>query len=311
MFKEKRFLSSDKVTMVNVKSWHIEHPKATLIVAHGIGEHSGRYKEFAESMAKKEIAVYAIDFIGHGKSTSETKAPMYFGGVGSFKYLVKDLIKLNEIVKQENEDIPCFILGFSMGSFVLREAIVTGNLTADKIDGAILVGTGSLANSIAKLMNVIIGQEVKKIGGDDKVSEKINLLAFENYNKFFKPTKTAFDWLCESEDGIRNYMEDQMAQKYITPGMFRELLNSMAYVSQKKIIAQTLPIPILFLSGENDPVGGFTKNVNKTVKEFKKYNSNVECKFYSHTRHDIFHDTEKQKAMEDVYTWIMQKINNI
>ena len=308
MFKEKAFLSSDKVTTVYVKQWYIEYPKATLIVAHGIGEHSGRYEEFAEFMAKKEIEVYAIDFIGHGKSISETKAPMYFGGEGSFKYLVKDLIMLNEIVKQENKNIPCFMLGFSMGSFVLREAILTGNLTEDKIDGANLVGTGSLSHSIAKLMNVLISQEVKKIGGDDKVSEKINSLAFENYNKFFKPTKTAFDWLCENEDGIRDYMEDQMAKKYITPGMFRELLNSMAYVSQK--IAETISIPILFLSGEKDPVGGFTKNVNKTVKKFKKYNSNVKYKFYSHTRHDVFHDTEKQKAMEDTYAWIMQNIDN-
>ena len=80
-----------------------------------IGEHSGRYEEFAEYMAKKEIEVYAIDFIGHGKSISETKAPMYFGGEGSFKYLVKDLIMLNEIVRQENKNIPCFMLGFSMG----------------------------------------------------------------------------------------------------------------------------------------------------------------------------------------------------
>ena len=103
-------------------------------------------------------------------------------------------------------------------------------------------------------------------------------------------------------------MEDQMAKKYITPGMFRELLNSMAYVSQK--IAETISIPILFLSGEKDPVGGFTKNVNKTVKKFKKYNSNVKYKFYSHTRHDVFHDTEKQKAMEDTYAWIMQNIDN-
>lgn len=309
MFKEKAFLSSDKVTMVNVRNWHIEHPKATLIVAHGIGEHSGRYEELAKFMAQKEIEVYAIDFIGHGKSIFKAKAPMYFGEVGSFKYLVKDLIKLNEIVKQENKDIPCFMLGFSMGSFVLREAIVTGNLTADKINAAILVGTGNLSHSIAKLMNFIISQEVKKIGGDDKVSEKINSLAFENYNKYFKPTKTAFDWLCESKDGIRDYMEDKMARKYITPGMFRELLNSMAYVSQKKIIAQTISIPILFLSGENDPVGGFTKNVHKTVKEFKKYNSNVKYKFYLHTRHDVFHDTEKQKAMEDTYAWIMQNIN--
>ena len=200
MLKEKYIIqSTDMETKLNTTVFVPEVKiKATLIVTHGIGEHIGRYANLAKYLTERGILVAGFDFIGHGESVSGKKPAMYFGNEGSWKYLVDDVIRFNHIIKAKYS-VPCFILGFSMGSFVVRTAMATGELDAS---GVILAGTGSISTILAKMVCFMIKQEAKKIGGDYKVSKKINDLAFGNYNKYFKPTKTDFDWLCSSEDGI-------------------------------------------------------------------------------------------------------------
>lgn len=275
---------------------------ATLIVSHGIGEHIGRYEELAMELTKKGIAVIGLDDIGHGHSISNKKAPMYFGKEGSWQYLVDDLKNLIELMRNRY-NVPTFVMGFSMGSFVVRTLMAQEKLNAD---GVILAGTGKISEFVANMVKKLISSEVRKCGSDDKVSTKVNELAFGNYNRFFKPCKTEFDWLCENEEGIKGYIEDSLSQKFITPGMFRELIGAIAYTSKKTSIEKVNPnMPILFLSGEDDPVGDFKKGVKKIEKIFRKYNKNTEMIFYPDSRHDIFHDNSQQKVQNDIATWIL------
>ncbi len=308
MLNGKFFKSSDNMTDIH----YVEHspeqaPEACLIIAHGIGEYAGRYNEFANFLTEKNIVVFAMDFIGHGQSVSKNKAPMYFGENG-WDFLVKDLVQLNKIAKAKYPDLPCFMLGFSMGSFVLRTALAEmGNDL--KIDGAILAGTGMISSPVACLVRMMVRAEAKKCGGADKVSEKINKLAFGNYNKHFTPCKTEFDWLCKNEVLLQEYMDDQKANKTITPGMFGDLLEGMARTSKKTAIKNTKKCPLLFLFGEEDPVGDFGKAVHKLVNEFRMNNFRVVCKSYSESRHDIFHDNDQEKVYMDVHGWMLKVLS--
>ena len=168
MLKEKYIIqSTDMETKLNTTVFVPEVKiKATLIVAHGIGEHIGRYALLAKYLTERGILVTGFDFIGHGESIGK-KPAMYFGNEGSWKYLVDDVIRFNHIIK-DKYPVPCFILGFSMGSFVVRTAMATGELDAS---GVILAGTGSIATILAKMVCFMIKQEAKKIGGDYKVSK--------------------------------------------------------------------------------------------------------------------------------------------
>ncbi len=303
MLNEKTFKSSDKMTDIH----YVEHlpeqaPEACLIIAHGIGEYTGRYNEFANFLTEKNIAVFALDFIGHGKSISEKKAPMYFGEDG-WDFLVKDLVTLCKIAKIQYANKPCFVLGFSMGSFVIRTALAE-HAKELKVDGAILAGTGSIASPVAALVKMMVSAEAKKCGGADKVSEKVNELAFGNYNKHFEPCKTKFDWLCKNGVLRQEYIDDPKANKFITPGMFRDLLGGMARTSKKSAIKNTKKIPLLFLYGEEDPVGDFGKAVHKLANDFRMNGNKVVCKSYPDSRHDIFHDNDQENVYMDVYSWI-------
>lgn len=304
IFKEHFFTSADKLTQVKVVGNIPLNAWASLIIAHGIGEHTGRYEEMMKELAENGIAVYAMDFIGHGCSVSDKKAPMYFGENG-WDYLVSDLISCNKFVTRRHPNIPCYMLGFSMGSFVLRTALAERS-AGIKVDGAIFAGTGYISGITANLVRKLVAVEAKKNGGFDKVSQKVNDLAFGNYNKYFKPTKTAFDWLCKSEKGMQEYVEDARAAKYITPGMFSDLLGGMARSNKKTAFENTKKIPILFLAGKEDPVGDFTKGVKKVCEEFKANNFEVSARYYPNSRHDIFHDNDKMSVREDIYNWIFR-----
>lgn len=300
---EQFFKSSDNMTNIHYVEYKTENePIATIIIAHGIGEHTGRYNEFANFLTKKNIAVFVLDFIGHGQSVSEDKAPMYFGENG-WDFLVNDLVMINKIVKEKYQDIPCIMLGFSMGSFVLR-TVIAEQPKEINTDAIILAGTGSISGVVAGLVRKMVSSEAKKCGGADKVSKKVNELAFGNYNKHFKPCNTEFDWLCKNEEMLQGYIEDPMANKFITPGMFSDLLGGMARVSKKTAIKNSKKVPILFLFGEEDQVGSFGKSVNKLAREFKNNGFHVDCKSYSQSRHDIFHDNDKEAVYMDVYSWI-------
>lgn len=306
-FNEHFFTSADKLTRIRIVGNVPHNPVAVLAIAHGIGEHAGRYEEIGKEFAEKKIAVYAMDFIGHGCSVSENKAPMFFGKENGWNYLVNDLIAFNRFVRNAHPNVPCFMLGFSMGSFVLRTALAE---RPDEIEanGAILAGTGRISGVVAALVRKMVATEASKNGGSDVVSDKVNDLAFGNYNKYFQPAKTEFDWLCGNEKALEDYIKDPQTAKFITPGMFSDLLEGMARSSKKSAIKNTKNIPILFVSGKEDPVGDFTKGVRKLVREFRKHNSEVSVRYYTDSRHDIFHDNDKKFVMEDVCFWMFRHI---
>lgn len=298
------FQSANKKTEIHYMEYLPEgEVSKTLIIAHGIGEHAGRYQELAEKLNVKGISIFAMDFIGHGKSVGTDQKPMYFGENG-WDNLVEDLISLNRMVKEKYPEIPCYVLGFSMGSFVVRTAMAE-RAEDFLVDGAILAGTGNLSPFMANLVKKMVAGEAKKCGADN-VSPKVNDLAFGNYNKYFKPCQTEYDWLCSNAEGIKNYIEDPMTNKFITPGMFMDLLSGMARVNRKSAIENSKKVPILFLTGEEDPVGEFVKGVKKVVKTFMEYNPDVDFEIYPNSRHDIFHDNNKEVVMSDIYMWIKE-----
>lgn len=302
------FKSSDGKTMISCIEYMPENNvKAIIQVSHGIGQHKENYEQFAQEMNNYGIGVCIMDTLGHGKSvTSDLR--MYFGPKGSWNYLVQDMLTYNGILVQKYST-HIIVMGFSMGSFVTRTAMLKGGFS--RADAFVLAGTGTLDKMSYNIVNLMINSEIKK-NGESNTSNKINELAFGNYNKYFKPAKTGFEWLFKDEKAIKEYMADEEAKKYITPGMFRELLSAMVLTSLPKSVKKTAKNyadkPILMISGSEDPVGGFGKNVNKLDNMFKKAGFNdVKTIFYPNSRHDIFHDNDKKEVTKDLAEWIFTK----
>ena len=305
--REFYYPSSDGKTRIHAVEWSPdESPKAILQIAHGVTEYILRYEEFAEYLTNKGILVVGNDHIGHGSSIAENTKPMYFGPEGSFKYAVDDVNTLYKTTKEKYENIPYIILGFSLGSFIVRRFLID---YPDTVDGAILVGTGQIAPIKIKIAKFIAKSEAKK-HGEDNPTPMIKSLSFDNYNKLFKPNRTDYDWLCLSKTSLDKYIRDKNRGKELSAGLFREMLSGMEYTGNlENIKKMNKDIPIIFLSGEMDPVGEKGKSVKKAYSDFKKVGiEDVSMKLYKDLRHDILHEDNAEQIYQDILEFINEKV---
>ena len=101
----KRFpLTSSDGLCIACARWDSRGPaRAVVQIAHGMGEHMGRYADTIDSLVAAGLTVYGTDHRGHGLS-----AHSQFGelGSGGFELLVQDMVRLSEIVREKNPDLP-------------------------------------------------------------------------------------------------------------------------------------------------------------------------------------------------------------
>ena len=301
------YLSADGKTQIHAVEWiPDEKPKAILQIAHGVTEYILRYEQFAEYLVKKGIMVVGNDHLGHGKSIAKDSEPMYFGPTGSWKWAVEDMYTCTKMIKEKYPEIPYYMLGFSLGSFLLRTYLIEYPGIAD---AAIIMGTGETPPVQIALAKFIANKEAKKVG-ENHTSPMIKKLTFDTYNKFFAPNRTDYDWLCSDNEGLDEYIADPMRGGNLSAGLFREMLSGMKFTSEiKNLKKMNLDTPILFISGDEDPVGEKGKGVIKAYHKFQNIGmKDVEIKLYPKLRHDILHEKCKKEIYEYVYNWIEKKL---
>jgi hypothetical protein len=302
------YQSADKKTNIHAVRWMPEgKPVGIIQIAHGVTEYILRYEDFARYLTDKGFIVTGNDHLGHGKSIADGAKPMYFGPKGSWKWVVEDIKMLKNITVERYPDLPYVMLGFSLGSFVVRTYLI--NHPGD-LDAAILMGTGQMPPVAIKIAKLVANMEAKK-AGEDNSTPTIHNLTFGTYNKIFAPNRTEYDWLCSNKEALDEYIADPQRGGDFSAGLFRELLDGMLYSShEKNVWNMDKSLPILLISGEMDPVGDCGKGVQATEKVMRKAGvKDIEVKMYPGLRHDILHEAIKEQVYADVYNWVTKKLN--
>ena len=301
MKKNFSFKSSDGITDIYGIEWDVKEPKAVIQVAHGMSEFIDRYDDFAKYLNEYGIVVVGNDHIGHGNSISSEKGPMYFGDDNSWNYVVDDLFTVYQRTKEKYPDVPYFMLGFSLGSFLIRSMVLN---YSEGMDGVILIGTGQVLPFQAK-MALAVAKIEKLIHGDKSMPNSIDNFTFASYNKGFQPNRTKMDWLCANEEALDEFLKDERRGEAFTVGLFRELISVMQYtVNTKNIDKQDKKLPILLLSGEQDAVGDYTNGIKNLFGIYKEVGiSDVDMKFYPDARHDILNEKNRKDVFEDIVGW--------
>ncbi len=83
-----------------------------VVIAHGYGEHVGRYERLAGALVDNRAVVHAVDHQGHGKSEGDRVL------VEDFEPVVEDLQALVEKAREESPGLPVVLLGHSMGGLI-------------------------------------------------------------------------------------------------------------------------------------------------------------------------------------------------
>ena len=280
--------------------------KAVLQVTHGMTEHMGRYESFAEFLCPMGIAVAGFDLRGHGKNPGDAEIASF--GEGCWAAAIEDMRLFYELLEQRFAGVPHYMLGFSLGSFLLREYL-TKYPREGEVDGAIIMGTGHQPGWLLTIMMGIVNGQIKK-AGFDKTTDLVRQLSFGTYNQKFKPNRTAADWLCADKMELDKYLADPLVRKDISAGLFWELLGSMKRTgSTFEYDGWDTSLPILLISGQEDPVGDGGKGVQAIYNRMKKTGmENVTLKLFPGARHDLLHEEKSgaEEARRYIANWICE-----
>lgn len=305
--KEFKIPSTDKVNSLHVYCWEPENkPLAIVQISHGMTEHLKRYDDFASFLAKNGILVIGNDHLGHGLTAKEEDYG-YFGAKRS-ETVVDDLYEVTKYTKKtycsDGENIPYILFGHSMGSFMARRFI---SCHGNELSGAIISGTGSQPKPVLSA-GLMLAKIIGAVKGDRYKPDLLKTIAFGSYNKRFTSPKSEYAWLTRKEDIVRKYEADKMCTFDFTVNGYKTLFESIAYIQKDENI-DSIPknLPVLFISGEEDPVGNYGNGVKQVYEQYiKKGISNVKMKLYPECRHELLNEINNEEVYNDVLSFIME-----
>lgn len=299
MIKEKvKFPSSDgKHEISGTVYFNYEvFPKGVIQLSHGMCEYVERYEWLAEFFTKRGYVFAGNDHLGHGDSV-----PREEYGIIHDEFVLQDLRRMNQILRDRFEGFPVILYGHSMGSFFARWY---AERYPETINGLILSGTAgpSFLNGIGKLLAGFISTFRR----GNYVSKLLVGMSFGSYNKRIENPKHKSDWLTRNETIVEQYEADPKCRFYFTAVGYYELLKVLTHVSKKEW-ARSLPknLPILQLAGANDPVGAYGEGVRRVTKMLKEAGIEDIVEYIDKEgRHELHHELNREWIMENVVKWL-------
>lgn len=276
-----KFAGSDGIEIF-YRQYQAEAERARMVIAHGLGEHSGRYGNVIERVLPKGFSVWVPDHRGHGQSGGKR------GHVLNFVQYLTDLRLTVELAKKDmSGEIPCFLLGHSMGGLI---ALYFAQRYPELIDGVVA--------SSPCLGMVIEIPAVKKVLG-----------SFMSYvwpgltmGNELDATKISHD-----PSVVKAYENDPLVHGRVTARFFTELMAAMESVNQQ---ASTLNVPVLMqVAGED-----YLVNADSSKHFFEKLTlQDKTLHVYDGLYHEIYNAPEDQKGrvLEDLEAWLVERMTNV
>lgn len=279
-------------------------PVAVVQIVHGLGGHCLRYDHFARFLVSQGFLVVAQDHMGHGTSVPKDGVQGYFEG-GWFK-AVGDVHRLLKTTRLEYPDIPYFLLGQSMGSFLVRSLL--SQYPRCEVTAAVLCGTGWTHRGI---LNTAIAAATLygKVHGVQKPSHRLTEMLFQNFNRRVEHPRTQYDWLSRSSKSVDEYLSDPLCFHQVPASLVRDLMTGMRYNQEPENIARIhSQLPMLVLSGGDDPVGGYGDGVKKTVQAFRDAGmENVTLRIFPLCRHELLNEINRDEIYGYILEWIQKQ----
>lgn len=274
--------------------------RGVLQIAHGMAEHSLLYLDFANYMAQAGFVVAINDHLGHGKSVSKGGAYGYFGEGGA-QNLVRDMHKLYLLIRAEHPDLPYFLMGHSMGSFLARSYAAQ---YGKELTAAAFMGTcGPQSRVVFAVERKLADRMVEKFGA--KAHHPLFArLSTERFNKEFAPNRTACDWVTRDEVEVDRYVADPLCGFDLTISGYRDIVYLQSEITSEDWIRR-LPkeLPVLLISGDQDPLGDFGKGIRRLHSRLRETGHDVEMILYPGARHALITETNRDEVYRDLLSF--------
>ncbi len=303
MKKEFYYPSKDGLTQIHAIEWIPEGEiRGILQISHGMVEFIDRYDRYASFMASQGFYVVGNDHLGHGKSVTDESQYGYFAKHNGNFCVLGDMQQLRVNTQKKYPDIPYFILGHSMGSFYARQFI---EKYGAGLKGAIIMGTGYQPIPTLDLAIGLTAVFQQSRGGHYR-SSTINNMALGSYNEKFEPGRTKNDWLTKDEAIVDAYEANPLNQFMFTVNGYYNLFRGMRYCERQENLDK-IPktLPVLVVSGAEDPVGEFGKGPRMVAQSYQKTGLlDVTLKLFPGDRHEILNELDKEAVDQYILEWI-------
>ena len=279
-----------------------ENPRFCLQITHGMAEHKKRYLPFMEYIASLGGACIISDMRGHGE-TSNPADYGYFGENG-VEATLSDLHQIGLVLRQKYPGLPMILFGHSMGSLVARSYAAEHDHHL-----AALILSGEASNNPAVGAGLMLTRLIALFRGDRYRSPLIESMSTGAYDKAF-PEGEKFQWLSVNEENRQKYIEDPGCGFPFTLNGYDTLFSFMKRTYSPKFYhVWRKDMPILFLSGEEDPVMGDKKAFEDAVRFMRDMGyRNVRSKLYPGMRHEILMESERETVYADVVAFIEEAV---
>ena len=280
-------------------------PRAMIQISHGMCEYIMRYEHLANELCARGYLVCGHDHLGHGNTAPDDEHLGFTVHGGGADLMVRDLYRMTKLMKHRYGDLPVVLLGHSMGSFIARRYI---SVYGKELRAAIISGTAGPESPTE--MGKLLAKVIMVFKGEKYRSELLKKLSTGSYNKKFKDEDCPESWLSRDGELRVKYANDRFCSYTFTARGYHDLFELLGSVSGDDWAA-TVPtdLPILIVSGDNDPVGNFGKGVEKVYEALEGAGvADVTMRLYYGGRHEMFNETNKEDVINDTLEWLDQYI---
>ena len=274
-----KFVDSDGVR-VHYTRWCPDRAVAAVQLAHGVGEHAGRYEHVGQTLAAAGYDVWADDHRGHGRTGLEQHGGDHklLGrlGPGGVRGATRAVHDFTRVIRESQPDIPLVLLGHSWGSLMAQ--LIINSSPAD-YDAVVLTGT---AHRTLRHMN----------------SGNLNA-------RFDHPGATGLEWLSRDPAVAQAFLDDPLTTATPLLKLFGPLEALRLLGRPARGLAARKDLPILIVVGEDDPLGG-SASAGFLAADYRERSglSSVTTISYPGARHEVFNETNRDAVISDVLAWL-------
>ncbi len=306
--KDAYFNSSTGKDRIHTVIWQDDSqpPAAVIQIAHGLGEHMGRYDEFARFLAANGFVVCGNDALGHGLSASSMEDLGFTSEENGDLRLVDDMHILHHIMHRRYPDLKYYLFGHSMGAACVRVFL---SHFGHEIDGAILCGPAEFP-PISILAAGAVDKLAEKMGPHKKAVTLTAQIAALSNRQFAKSARTESDWLSSDPEEVDKILADPLCNFPLTYALVRDLVHLQAECAAGDWVSRVpLDLPLMIIGGAEDPVGGNGRRVIDLVEKLEASGRNPEVILYPGCRHNLLNESVRDKIFNDILIWLSATVN--
>lgn len=295
--------------------------KGYFLFIHDKYESSHTYKDVMKKFSSQGYICFGSDYVGHGNviDTSQEADKYNNRGENGYAYIIEDIYKMYEMVikdstKQKNlststhdgkpaneicsDGVPFIsILGVGMGATIAKLFIIKYPQLVNA-----LVLCGDKGHTIKSSLELVIYRFLSHRYGINYIPRSFEAYIESKYNKFIENTRTGFEWITRDDHCLDRYMDNKKEQDKYSIGDYITF-SQLEKVSTSNNWYRAFPkyLSLYLLSGGDDPVNNYTRNLIPMLSNFRKYGAkNIIYKFYQDARHNLLIEKNRKQVMKDI-----------